>query len=192
MRPVRLLDGETEVEYPVVQATLTRRYTERALRFIERNRDRPFFLYFAHAMPHKPLACSEPFYKKSGAGLYGDVLAELDWSVGQVLARLKELGLDDRTLVIFTSDNGPWYGGSTGGLRGMKGDDLGRRLPRAVHRALAGPAARRPRLRRAGRDDGPVRHGAGRRRSRAAGRSRDRRPGPAAGAPGKERTRATT
>jgi arylsulfatase A-like enzyme len=121
MRPVRLLDGETEVEYPVVQATLTRRYTERAIRFIEHNRDRPFFFYFAHAMPHKPLACSEPFYKKSGAGLYGDALAELDWSVGQVLGRLKELGLDERTLVIFTSDNGPWYGGSTGGLRGMKG-----------------------------------------------------------------------
>jgi uncharacterized sulfatase len=120
MRPVRLLDGETEIEYPVVQATLTRRYTERALRFIDRNRDRPFFLYLAHAMPHKPLACSEPFYKKSGAGLYGDALAEVDWSVGQVLARLKELALDDRTLVMFTSDNGPWYGGSTGGLRGMK------------------------------------------------------------------------
>ena len=120
MRPVRLLDGETEVEYPVVQATLTRRYTERALRFIESNRDRPFFFYFAHAMPHKPLACSEPFYKKSGAGLYGDALAELDWSVGRVLARLKELGLEERTLVLFTSDNGPWYGGSTGGLRGMK------------------------------------------------------------------------
>ena len=120
MRPVRLLDGETVVEYPVVQATLTRRYTERALRFIDRNRDRPFFFYFAHAMPHKPLACSEAFYKKSGAGLYGDALTELDWSVGQVLARLKELGLDERTLVMFTSDNGPWYGGSTGGLRGMK------------------------------------------------------------------------
>jgi len=120
MRPVRLLDGETEVEYPVIQATLTRRYTERALRFIESNRDRPFFLYFAQAMPHKPLACSEAFYKKSGAGLYGDALAELDWSVGRVLGRLKDLGLDERTLVVFTSDNGPWYGGSTGGLRGMK------------------------------------------------------------------------
>ncbi len=121
MRPVRLLDGETEVEYPVVEATLTRRYTERALRFIERNRDRPFFFYFAQAMLHKPLACSEGFYQKSHAGLYGDVLAELDASVGQILARLKDLGLDQRTLVVFTSDNGPWYGGSTGGLRGMKG-----------------------------------------------------------------------
>ena len=82
MRPVRLLDGEAVVEYPVVQATLTRRYTERALRFLERNRDRPFFLYLAHAMPHKPLACSEDFYQRSGAGLYGDALAELDWGVG--------------------------------------------------------------------------------------------------------------
>jgi arylsulfatase A-like enzyme len=120
MRPVRLLDGEAEVEYPVVQATLTRRYTERALRFIDQNHARPFFLYLAHAMPHKPLACSEAFYKKSATGLYGDVLAELDWSVGRVLARLRELEIDDRTLVIFSSDNGPWYGGSTGGLRGMK------------------------------------------------------------------------
>jgi uncharacterized sulfatase len=120
MRPVQLVDGEKVVEYPLVQATLTKRYTARALQFIERNRDQPFFLYLAHAMPHKPLAVSEEFYKKSGAGLYGDVLAELDASVGQVLARLKELKLDERTLVIFTSDNGPWYGGSTGGLRGMK------------------------------------------------------------------------
>ncbi len=121
MRPVQLLDGEKVVEYPLVQATLTRRYTERALRFIERNRDHPFFLYLAHAMPHKPLACSDAFYKKSGAGLYGDVLAELDASVGRVLGVLKELGLDERTLVLFTSDNGAWFGGSTGGLRGMKG-----------------------------------------------------------------------
>jgi uncharacterized sulfatase len=120
MRPVRLFDGEREAEYPVVQATLTRRYTDRALQFIERHRDRPFFLYIAHAMPHKPLACSEAFYEKSGAGLYGDAMAELDWSVGRIAACLKELGLDDQTLVFFTSDNGPWYGGSTGGLRGMK------------------------------------------------------------------------
>jgi uncharacterized sulfatase len=120
MRPVRLLDGDRELEYPVVQATLTRRYTERAVAFIERNRARPFFLYIAHAMPHKPLACSDAFYKKSGAGLYGDVIAELDWSVGQVMDRLKDLGIDQRTLIMFSSDNGAWYGGSTGGLRGMK------------------------------------------------------------------------
>lgn len=121
MRPVRLIQGEKVVEYPLVQATLTDRYTEWALAFLERNRSRPFFLYFAHAMPHKPLACSERFYKKSGAGLYGDVIAELDDSVGRLLAKLQELGLDENTLVIFTSDNGPWYGGSSGGLRGMKG-----------------------------------------------------------------------
>ena len=148
MRPVRLLEGKVEVEYPVVQATLTKRYTERALRFIERNRDRPFFLYFAQAMPHKPLAVSEAFYKKSGAGLYGDTLAELDWSVGQVLTRLKDLGLDAQTLVIFTSDNGAWYGGSTGGLRGMKSTtwEGGFRVPCIVRwpgRLPAGRTARR-------------------------------------------------
>jgi arylsulfatase A-like enzyme len=131
MRPVRLLDGETVIEYPLAQATLTLRYTERALRFIEQNKARPFFFYFAQAMPHKPLAPSERFYKKSGAGLYGDVIEELDWSVGQILAKLKELHLDDNTLVVFTSDNGPWYGGSTGGLRGMKGSSFegGYRVP---------------------------------------------------------------
>jgi uncharacterized sulfatase len=121
MRPVKLLRGEQTAEYPVVQATLTRRYTAEAVTFIERNKDRPFFLYLPHAMPHKPLAASEEFYKKSGAGLYGDAVAELDWSVGHVLQKLKELNLDERTLVIFTSDNGPWFGGSSGGLRGMKG-----------------------------------------------------------------------
>src|SRR5262245_7405508 len=103
MRPVRLMDGEKVAEYPVVQATLTERYTQRAVDFIRRNKEKPFFLYLAHAMPHKPLACSEKFYKKSGAGLYGDVLAELDASVGRVLEALKELSLDQKTLVLFTS-----------------------------------------------------------------------------------------
>ncbi len=121
MHPVELFEGEKRVEYPVVQATLTRRYTERALRFLEENRERPFFLYFAHAMPHKPVAASEEFYRKSGAGLYGDAVTELDAGAGQVLAKLKALGLEGRTLVFFASDNGPWYGGSAGGLRGMKG-----------------------------------------------------------------------
>ncbi len=131
MRPVQLIDGEEIVEYPLVQATLTKRYTERALKFIEANKKKPFFFYFAHAMPHKPLAASEKFYKQSGAGLYGDAIAELDDSVGQVLAKLKELNLDTNTLVTFTSDNGPWYGGSTAGLRGMKGTSWegGHRVP---------------------------------------------------------------
>jgi arylsulfatase A-like enzyme len=121
MRPVQLIDGQDVVEYPVVQATLTKRYTKRAVDFIRRNRNRPFFLYFPEAMPHKPLAASEDFYKKTDTGLYGDVIRELDWSVGQIIYWLRKLDLDRRTLVFFTSDNGPWYGGSTGGLRGMKG-----------------------------------------------------------------------
>jgi uncharacterized sulfatase len=131
MRPVQLIDGEKVVEDPAIQNTLTQRYTQRALGFLERNCERPFFLYLPHAMPHKPLAASESFYKQSGAGLYGDALAELDWSVGQVVAKLDELGLRERTLVLFTSDNGPWYGGSTGGLRGMKASSFegGYRVP---------------------------------------------------------------
>jgi arylsulfatase A-like enzyme len=124
MRPVQLVENEKVVEYPVVQATLTKRYTQRAIGFIERNaeRKRPFFLYLAHAMPHKPLAASEDFYTPDTPDdLYADVIRELDWSVGQILDKIKQLGLDGNTLVLFTSDNGPWYGGSTGGLRGMKG-----------------------------------------------------------------------
>jgi uncharacterized sulfatase len=134
MRPVNLVEGEQVVEYPVVQATLTRRYTERAVKFIAENRQRPFLLYLPHAMPHKPLAASEAFYKKSGAGLYGDVIAELDWSVGQILETLDRLKLRDHTLVFFASDNGAWFGGSTGGLRGMKGQtwEGGLRIPLIV------------------------------------------------------------
>lgn len=120
MRPVNLFQGEKVVEYPVIQANLTKRYTNRALKFIRKNQKQPFFLYLPHAMPHKPLAASEAFYKKSGAGLYGDVIAELDWSVGEIFKTLKELNLDENTFVIFTSDNGPWYGGHTAGLSGMK------------------------------------------------------------------------
>lgn len=124
MRPVQLVENEEVVEYPVVQATLTQRYTERAIRFIERCRrlDRPFFLYLPHAMPHKPLAASEDFYTpQTPDDLYADVIRELDASVGRVLDTIKRLGIDRDTMVVFTSDNGPWYGGSTGGLRGMKG-----------------------------------------------------------------------
>jgi uncharacterized sulfatase len=121
MHPVELWDGDKVVEYPVFQPTITRRYTDRAIDFVERNKSKPFFLYLPHAMPHKPLAASEEFYKKSGAGLYGDVLAELDANIGRLIDKLKELKIEKHTLVFFTSDNGPWYGGSTGGLRGMKG-----------------------------------------------------------------------
>ena len=122
MYPVQLIENESVVEYPVVQATLTQRYTQRALDFIERHREQPFFIYLPHAMPHKPLAVSDNFYTpESRSDLYADVISELDAAVGAVLNKLKELSLDDQTLVIFTSDNGPWYGGSTAGLRGMKG-----------------------------------------------------------------------
>jgi arylsulfatase A-like enzyme len=131
MRPVQLLVGDQRVEYPVVQATLTQRYTERALAFIEKNKSQPFFFYFAHAMPHKPLAASESYYQRSGSGLYADVISELDASVGRVLEKLKQLSLDENTLVFFTSDNGAWFGGSCGGLRGMKGSSYegGYRVP---------------------------------------------------------------
>lgn len=121
MRPVQVLENTQVIEYPVAQTTLTTRYAQRAAGFILRNKDKPFFLYFAEAMPHKPLAASEKNYKKSGAGLYGDALLDLDDSVGVVLDTLKQNGLDDNTLVLFSSDNGATFGGSTGGLRGMKG-----------------------------------------------------------------------
>ncbi|MBK8093464.1 MAG: sulfatase [Verrucomicrobiaceae bacterium] len=131
MRPVQVLEGTQVAEYPVVQATLTTRYAERAVDFIARNAKRLFFLYFAEAMPHKPLAASEENYQKSGAGLYGDALLDLDDSVGAVLDALKANKLDDNTLVLFTSDNGAWFGGSCGGLRGMKGTNYegGYRVP---------------------------------------------------------------
>jgi arylsulfatase A len=121
-----LIDGNGVVEVDPDQARLTARYTERAVTFIERHRDKPFFLYLAHAMPHVPLFVSDAHKGKSGLGLYGDVIEEIDWSVGRVLDALRRAGLDEDTLVIFTSDNGPWlsYGnhaGSPGGLREGKG-----------------------------------------------------------------------
>lgn len=104
------------IEYPVDQDTLTQRYTQEALDFIDENASNPFFLYMPHTAPHVPLHVSPAFEGQSQAGLYGDVVQEMDWSVGQVLAKLKELGLDQNTLVVFTSDNGPWL---------AKGDDGG-------------------------------------------------------------------
>ncbi len=101
---------------PEDQTQLTTWATERAVSFITRHRDQPFFLYVAHSMPHVPLFCSDKFLGKSGAGLYGDVMMELDWSVGQITAALAENGLADNTIVIFSSDNGPWsvYGNHAG------------------------------------------------------------------------------
>jgi len=121
MRPVLLMENDKVVEYPVVQTSLTKRYTQAALSFIEQNKNKPFFLYFAQAMPHKPLSPSEEFYTpQTRDDLYADAMRELDWSVGEVLKKLAAAGLEENTIVIFLSDNGPWFGGSTGGLRGMK------------------------------------------------------------------------
>jgi arylsulfatase len=123
--PLPLMEGEKVVAEDPDQSQFTRQFTERALRFIEARKDKPFFLYLAHVMPHVPIFASEKFRGKSKAGPYGDVIEELDWSVGEVLAALKKNGLEERTLVIFTSDNGPnlSYGnhaGSAGPLRGGK------------------------------------------------------------------------
>ena len=121
MTPTPLVRNDKVVEEPANQDTLTRRYTEEAIGFIEREKSKPFFLYLAHNMPHIPLHASERFKGKSAGGLYGDVIEELDWSVGEVLSALKRLGLDRETIVFFSSDNGPWYQGSAGPLRGRKG-----------------------------------------------------------------------
>jgi len=123
---VPLIRGQDVIERPADQATITRRYTEQAVDFIKRHKDEPFFLYFPHTMPHVPLFRSAAFADRSRRGLYGDVVEEIDWSVGQVLGALRELQLDQNTLVVFTSDNGPWLifdqqGGSAGLLRGGKG-----------------------------------------------------------------------
>lgn len=127
--PLPLIEGDRVLKDGLThedQAQLTTQYTERAVKFIERNKDHPFFLYVAHSMPHVPLHVSDKFKGKSQQGLYGDVIMEIDWSVGEILAALRKHGLDDNTLVIFTSDNGPWlsYGnhaGNAGPLREGKG-----------------------------------------------------------------------
>lgn len=124
------------IEHPTDQTTLTKRYTAEAVRFIEESQDEPFFLYLPYTFPHVPLFASEQFRGSSIRGLYGDVIEEIDWSVGEILGTLKRLGLDENTLVFFTSDNGPWMtqdirGGSAGLLRGAKGDtwEGGMRVP---------------------------------------------------------------
>ena len=134
MQPSMLKRMDEIIEQPVQQETLTQRYTAEAVGFIERNRNTPFFLYLPHNMPHIPLFASERFKNRSAGGTYGDVVEELDWSVGEILATLERLGLDDRTIVFFASDNGPWYEGSPGPLRGRKGwtYDGGVRVPGIV------------------------------------------------------------
>lgn len=111
-----LIDGDKRAELDPDQSQFTRRFTERAIQFLERHREQPFFLYVPHVMPHVPIFASEKFKGRSARGLYGDVVEELDWSVGEIVAALKRLKLDDNTLVIFTSDNGPFlsYGEHAG------------------------------------------------------------------------------
>ena len=142
-----LLRNGDVVERPVEQHTLTKRYTEEAIAYMRAHRTRPFFLYVAHAMPHVPLFRSSAFENTSSAGVYGDVVEELDWSVGQILGELRRLRLDRRTVVVFTSDNGPWtlydeQGGSAGSLRDGKGTtwEGGFRVPAIIW----GPGRVRP------------------------------------------------
>jgi arylsulfatase A len=134
--PLPLIEGERVIELMPDQSQLTTSYTERAVRFIQANKDRPFFLYLPHSMPHVPLFVSEKFKNRSGQGLYADVIMEIDWSVGQILQALRETNLERQTIVIFTSDNGPWllYGdhaGSAGNLREGKATTFegGHRVP---------------------------------------------------------------
>ena len=138
MKPAPLFRDDIIMEAEAAQDTLTRRYTSESLAFIDRaaKSDKPFFLYLAHTFPHIPLHVSKEFKGKSRAGLYGDVITELDWSVGEILGHLQQQGLAESTLVLFMSDNGPWtikgsQGGSPGPLRGSKGTDYegGIRVP---------------------------------------------------------------
>lgn len=134
--PLPLYENETVIDTLTNQTLLTTQITERSINFITKNKNQPFFLYIAHPQPHVPLYVSDKFKGKSERGLYGDVIMEIDWSVGQVLASLKKNNIDDNTIVIFTSDNGPWlsYGEHSGSalpLREGKGTALegGQREP---------------------------------------------------------------
>lgn len=134
--PLPLRHDDKVLELNPDQSKLTGWYTERGVKFIEANKDKPFFLYMPHSMPHVPLYASEKFKGKSSHGLYGDVIEEIDASVGTILETLKKHSLDKNTLVIFTSDNGPWlsygnHGGSRGVLREGKGTEFegGVRVP---------------------------------------------------------------
>lgn len=131
-----LIQGDRTIELNPDQSRFTTNFTNRTLEFIDKNKKRPFFIYLAHPMPHVPLFVSDRFKGKSKQGLYGDVMMEIDWSVGAVLDKLKKEGLDKNTLVVLVSDNGPWlnYGnhaGSSGGLREGKGTSFegGQRVP---------------------------------------------------------------
>jgi arylsulfatase A-like enzyme len=149
MPPLPFYDGEEVIELDPDQSQFTRRFTERAVDFIERHAEKPFFLYMPHVMPHVPIFASADFKGRTGAGLYGDVIEELDWSVGEVLATLKRLNLDERTLVIFFSDNGPFlsYGEHAGSAMPLREGKLttfegGVRVPCIARWPERVPAAR--------------------------------------------------
>ena len=123
---VPLIRGRKLIEVPADQELLTKRYTQEAVKWIGTNKEKPFFLYLAHNMPHAPVFASKAFQGKSKGGRFGDTVEEIDWSVGQVMKAIKEAGIDENTLVVFTSDNGPWsmfgpHGGTAKPLRGEKG-----------------------------------------------------------------------
>ncbi|MBT2161388.1 sulfatase family protein [Zobellia barbeyronii] len=129
-----LMRGNEIIEYPTNQTTLTERYTKEAVSFIEQNKEKPFFLYFAHSFPHVPVFVGDKFKGSSGTTPYYDALQEIDWSVGEILKTLKENGLDENTMVIFTSDNGPNRHGSAKPLKGRKFDTYegGQRVPAII------------------------------------------------------------
>ncbi|HZC43318.1 MAG TPA: sulfatase [Acidobacteriaceae bacterium] len=131
MDPLPLLHNSTILEKEANRDTLTQQYTKKAVEFISQPKEKPFFLYMAHSYPHIPLHASTSFRGKSDFGLYGDVVAEIDWSVGEVMRALEQTGQREKTLVLFTSDHGPWFQGSTGNLRGRKGGvyEGGLRIP---------------------------------------------------------------
>ncbi len=125
MEAVVYLRGNEVVDEAVDQRQNVKTYTQEALQFIEAHQEEPFFLYLPHAMPHVPIYASEEFQGTSQRGLYGDVIQEMDWSVGQIVSKLQALGLEENTMLVFTSDNGPWrtmieLGGSPGKLRAGK------------------------------------------------------------------------
>ncbi|MEZ5503539.1 MAG: sulfatase [Halioglobus sp.] len=145
MEPFALYENRAiAVPAPADQRQLTQRYTEAATRFIEQHANEPFFLYFAHNFPHDPLSVREERSGRSRAGLYGDVLEEIDDSVGAIVATLQRTGNFDNTLVIITSDNGPWFLGNAGDQRGRKGNTFegGMRVPFIAHWPAAIPPGR--------------------------------------------------
>lgn len=136
---VPLIRNSETIEKPANQNTLTKRYTEETLKFINQHKKEPFFIYLAHSMPHVPLFANPAFEGKSARGIYGDVIEEIDWSVGEILKALQQTGIDDNTYIVFISDNGPWklfkeLGGSTGPLYGAKGNSYegGVRVPAII------------------------------------------------------------